>query len=348
MPFQIRYLNDLLKLSETSVATSISIHENLFAKLNAAGIATTFARKVLPEWWDAAVASTPSGLQQTYMYLARGLNLDLVSLVSPSAPLKFLGAQRKFKLNKNVEEQDVSISAHYATAIAKIALKACDLTQMPVPADPVELRNLILQNHKCVSLEALLLWCGKASIPVLHIDKLPGKKMTGLVVREGNKFAIVLSKKATPSHHVFHLAHELGHIARGHLSTDGFVADQNIGGPDNGDADEKEADAYAIRLLNGRAVEYRASFNIKSGKALYLAAQVKAEQEKIDVGHIILNYGFAQNAMAIAAMALRYIPGEADGAKVINQAFFKALDSNLLSEDQLNLLQTATNTDAFP
>lgn len=312
-----------------------------------AGITTTFARKVLPEWWDIAVASTPSGLQQTHMYLARGLNLDLTSLVSPAEPLKFLGAQRKFKLNKNVEEQDVSISAHYATAIAKIALKACRATQMSVPNDPVELRSSILQNHKCVSLEALLAWCNKASIPVLHIDKLPGKKMTGLVVREGNKFAIVLSKKATPSHHVFHLAHELGHIARGHLSGDGFVADQNIGGPDNGDADEKEADAYAIRLLNGRSVEYRASFSIKSGKALYSAALVKAEQEKIDVGHIILNYGFAQNAMPIAAMALRYIPGESDGAKVINQAFFKTLDSSLLSEDQLNLLQTATNFTAF-
>lgn len=277
------------------------------------------------------------------MYLARGLNLDLTSLVSATEPLKFLGAQRKFKLNKNVEEQDVSISAHYATAIAKVALKACDARQMAVPSDPVELRNAILQSYKCVSLEALLAWCNQAGIPVLHIDKLPGKKMTGLVVREDNKFAIVLSKKATPSHHVFHLAHELGHIARGHLSGDGFVADQNIGGSDNGDADEKDADAYAIRLLNGKSVAYRASFKIRNGKALYTAAQNTAEHEKIDVGHIILNYCFAQGVMGMAATALREIPGESDGATVINQAFFKTLDSSLLSEDQLNLLQIATN-----
>ena len=205
----------------------------------------------------------------------------------------------------------------------------------------------ILQTHKCVSLEALLAWCRNANIPVLHIDKLPGKKMTGLVVREGDKFAIVLSKKATPSHHVFHLAHELGHIARGHLSNDGFVVDEKIGGSDNGDADEKEADAYSIRLLNGKSVAYRATFKIRSGKALYKAAQSTAEDEKIDVGHIILNYAFAQGVMGMAAMALREIPGESDGAKVINQAFFKTLDRDLLSEDQLNLLQTAINFSAL-
>lgn len=278
------------------------------------------------------------------MYLARGLNLDLSSLVSPAEPLKFLGAQRKFKLNKDVQEQDVSISAHYATAMAKIALKACDATQMAVPSDPVELRNSILQSYKCVSLDALLAWCNQAGIPVLHIDKLPGKKMTGLVVREDNRFAIVLSKKATPSHHVFHLAHELGHIARNHLSNDGFVADEKIGGSDNGDADEKEADAFAIRLLNGKEVAYKTVSVLRNGVALYKAALTKATQEKIDVGHIILNYGNAQNAHPLANSALKNIPGESDGAKVINQAFFKSLDSSLLSEDQINLLQTATKS----
>jgi hypothetical protein len=323
------------------VATTLHPIDSLYARLNAAGISTGFARKVLPAWWDNAVALTPSGLQQAQMYFARAFNIDLASLSQPTANFKFLMGERKFKLSKNVAEQDVSTSAHFATAMAKVALAGFAKAQTTVPADPIALRTELLQHHSCVSLSALLDWCAAAGIPVLHIDKLPGKKMTGLVVRDDNRFAIVLSKKGTPSHHVFHLAHELGHIAQGHLQGNGFVADESIGGADNLDADEKEADAYAIRLLNGKDAAYRARTALRSGKQLYTAALTMSKQEKIDVGHIILNYGFAQKNMGMATMALRYIPGEADGANVINDALFKALNTDALSEDQLDLLRTA-------
>ena len=323
------------------MATTQHPIDSLYARLGAAGIAAAFARKVLPAWWDNAVAHTPSGLQQAQMYFARAFNIDLASLAQPSAPLAFLGAERKFKLSKNVAEQDVFTSAHFATAMAKVALTGCAKLQITVPPDPIALRTELLKTNDCVHLAALLAWCAKAGIPVLHIDKLPGKKMTGLVVRENDRFAIVLSKKGTPSHHVFHLAHELGHIALGHLQGNGFVADESIGGADNLDADEKEADAYAIRLLNGRDAAYRASSALRSGKQLHRAALAVSKQEKIDVGHIILNYGFAQKNMGMAAMALRCIPGEADGAKVINDALFKAVNKDALSEDQLDLLRIA-------
>jgi hypothetical protein len=324
------------------VATTLHPIDSLYARLNAAGISTGFARKALPAWWDNAVALTPSGLQQAQMYFARSFNIDLASLAQPKGALQFLVGERKFKLSRNVTEADVSVSAHYVTAMAKLALRGFKKTQTIVPLDPVALRNELLKKNDCVSLAALLAWCAGAGIPVLHIDKLPGKKMTGLVVREDDRFAIVLSKKVRPAHLLFHLAHELGHIGHQHLAVNGFVADQSIGQTDAGDADEKEADAYAIRLLNGKEVAYRAGTALRSGTALYKAALSKAKQEKIDVGHIILNYGNAQGVHALATNALKLIAGEADGAKVVNQAFFKVLDTAALSEDQLDLLQTAT------
>lgn len=325
------------------MASTLNPIDSLYDRLNAAGIGTGFARKALPAWWDNAVALTPSGLQQAQMYFARAFNIDLASLAQPKGVLQFLGAERKFKLSKNVAEQDVSTSAHFATAMAKVALKGFGKAQTTVPVDPIALRAELLKNHSCVSMTALLAWCAAAGIPVLHIDKLPGKKMTGLVVREDDRFAIVLSKKNTPSHHVFHLAHELGHIALGHLQGNGFVADESIGGADTLDADEKEADAYAIRLLNGKDAAYHARTALHSGKQLYTAALATAKLEKIDVGHIILNYGFAQKNMGLAHTALKHISGETDGSKVINNAFFKALNINALSEDQLDLLHAATS-----
>ena len=327
-----------------TVATTPNPLDSLMRRLNAAGIPTGFARKVLPAWWHDDIAQSKSGLQQAQMYFARAFNIDLASLAQARAELRFCDTQRKFKLSRNVVESDVSVSAHFAGAIAKVALHGFKAAQTVVPKDPVNLRADVLAGHPCVSLVALLAWCAGAGIPVLHIDKLPGKKMTGLVVRANGRFAIVLSKKGTPAHLLFHLAHELGHIAHGHLTDDGFVADQSIGGADAGDAEEKEADAYAIRLLNGRSVSYGASSAaaIRSGKALFTAALAKAQQEKIDVGHIILNFGNAQKNHGLAATALKYVPGESDGIQVVNNAFFAALNSDGLSEDQFDLLQVAT------
>ena len=321
---------------------------SLLTRLGSAGVPAVFARMALPAWWDDEIAQSKSGLQQAQMYFARAFHIDLVSLAQSNGPVQFQETQRKFKLSRNVAESDVSVSAHFATAIANLALVGVGSEQSIVPKDPVELRAAILKKNNCVSLSALLDWCAEANIPVLHIHKLPGKKMTGLVVREDGRFAIVLSKKGTPAHLLFHLSHELGHIANGHLQGNGFVADEKIGGADVGDADEKEADAYAIRLLNGREVRYGpgASSVIRSGAALYKAALTKANQEYIDVGHIILNYGNSQQSHALATMALKSIPGESDGIKVVNNAFFQSLDTDKLSDDQLALLETATGYSA--
>lgn len=325
-----------------STTSNNPIH-SLLSRIASVGVPAVFARKALPVWWDDEVALSKSGLQQAQLYFARAFHIDLASLAQSHGPVNFQETQRKFKLSRNVAESDVSVSAHFATAMGNLALAGFRADQCEVPKDPVELRTAILKTHNCVSLSALLAWCAQANIPVLHIDKLPGKKMTGLVVREHLRFAIVLSKKGTPAHLLFHLAHELGHIANGHLKGNGFVADEKICGADVGDADEKEADAYAIRLLNGREVSYRPGTVIRSGAALYKAALLKATQEKIDVGHIILNFGNSQQNHALAAVALKSTPGEADGIKLVNAAFFQALDSDKLSEDQFELLKSATS-----
>lgn len=317
---------------------------SLLTRLSSAGVPMGFARMALPAWWDDEIAQSKSGLQQAQMYFARAFHIDLFSLAQSHGPVLFQETQRKFKLSRNVAESDVSVSAHFATAMANLALTGFGVEQAVVPKDPVALRAAILEKHDCVSLSALLTWCAEANIPVLHIHQLPGKKMTGLAVREDGRFAIVLSKKGTPAHLLFHLAHELGHIANGHLQGNGFVADEKIGGADAGDADEKEADAYAIRLLNGKEVRYGpgGSSVIRSGAALYKAALAKATQERIDVGHIILNYGNSQQSHALANAALKSIPGESDGIKVVNSAFFQTLEAGKLSDDQLELLKTAT------
>ena len=242
-------------------------------RLRAAGLPESFARRALPSWWDDEIALSPSGLQQAQLYFARAFHIDLPSLALAQGAVQFQASRHKFKLSRNVAESDVTLSAHYATAMAHVALVGASLGQTLVPKDPLALRNGILQTQRCVDLPALLAWCSEAHIPVLHIHQLPTKKMTGLVVQKDGRFAIVLCKKGSPAHLLFHLAHELGHIANGHLQGNDFVVDQNIGrndAGDAGDAEEKEADAYAIRLLNGSYARYSPGpgSQIRSGAAL--------------------------------------------------------------------------------
>lgn len=328
---------EMIKTATTTPMT------NLFTHLQGVGIAKAFARKMLPDWWDDSITSSDAGLQQAQLYLSRAFNLDIASLTNQETPLRFRQVVHKFKMNKNVSEGRLAASAHYATAIARVALQATAETYTPPPANPSELREQILQIAQCVDLPALLGWCKAAGIPILHIERLPGIKMTGLAIRMSGRFAVVLSRKAHPSELLFHLAHEIGHIAKGHLNNDGFLVDQQIGKADRDDADEKEADAYAIRLLNGAAVKYSAGSRVVSPVRLYEAAKALSKHERIDVGHIILNYGHAQEQFPLAKAALKHVTVSDYGSAVINSALFESINDEHLSEDQLILLHTATD-----
>lgn len=316
----------------------------LLSRLGKAGIPSSFAKRMLPAWWDDTVADDPAGLQQAQLYFARAFNIELQSLADEKALPRFRSNLHKFKLSKNVAEKDVSVGANYVTGIARLALQGFAKEQRLPPRDPAELRKEILTTSECVSLPAVLAWCAAAGIPVLHINKLPGKKMAGLVVRDGGRFAIVLSKMGHPAYLLFYVGHELGHIAHGHLSADGFVADEKIdeGSPD---VDEREADTYATCLLNGRDLRYTATGKIINARFLCQAAISKGKEWHVDPGHIIANYGHNQKSYALANSALAELGPPSHGAAVVNDAFYRALEPGLLSDDQLALLRIATSQD---
>ncbi len=314
--------------------------KGLYAQLASIGIKKSFASRVLPDWWDDEAATTPSGMQQAQLYMARAFNLDIASLNDDNASPRFRQVEHKFKLQKDATEDKVTASAHFATAMARLALTATETPYQSVPTDPEILRNLILADHEAVTLPALLAYCQSAGIPVLHAANMPGPKMTALAIRLDDRFTIVLSKKGHPANQLFYLAHELGHIARGHLEQDGFLADEKIGDSDD-DADEKEADAYAIRLLNGGPMKFRSHESIRSGLRLCELACASAKKFKIDPGHIILNYGHSQSEFKVANAALNHLPVTKDGARLVNDFFLKTINPDRLSDDQLDLLRIA-------
>jgi hypothetical protein len=327
-----------LNINDRAAVAKTSVRNNpmpaLYQRLAQLGIRPILARKALPDWWDDDIALTPAGRQQAELFFSVAFNLDLKSFENSTSPLKFLAINCKYKLTRNLSEKQVETGANFINAIAKIALQGMDAKSSTVPLNPLDIRETILKTNDCVNLDSLLRWCYAARIPVVFVDRIPGRKMAGLVVRDQNSYAIALCKKGSRSHLLFYLAHELGHIGHNHLSIDGFVADVKCPGTNSQDADEKEADAYAIRLINGASVAYSATGIIDSAQKLYTAANQSGQQWHIDVGHIILNYGFSQKNFALANSAIKLVPNFSTGAETVNELFWQQVGSNLSLEKQ--------------
>ena len=171
--------------------------------------------------------------------------------------------------------------------------------------------------------------------------------MTGLAVRVADRYAVILGHSKHPAYMLFNLAHELGHIVSGHLQRDGFVADEKIGRAETGDADEKQANAFASVLLNGQALQYKsANGRFMTAMTLKDAAMRKSGELKVDAGHIILNYahsaGGSPTSYATASAALKLLPVEAKGELIIDRSLSRSIHWDLLSEDQVELIQAAT------
>lgn len=317
--------------------------DSLYARLGKTGMSRTFARGLLPDWWDDSLGSVPSALLQAQLIISTGMNFELRSVRDSSAKIEFASAHRKFKLNRSVDAASIQLSAEYATGMAKLAAQAIKAPYIPPPPDAMSIRNRLLSTHHCVDLPALLEYCTRVGIPVLHITELPGKKMDAVAIRQNGRSAIVLCKKANASYLLFHLAHEIGHIALGHLgNVDGTLVDVaiNSGGED---ADELAADAFAVQLLNGSDARYSSTAKFMSGQGLAVAAVNYGQQNRIDPGHIVLNYAHVAKNFAIANVALKLLHS-VPSTEIVNRNLMDQVSLDALSDDQAAMLTKALAT----
>ncbi len=310
----------------------------LCARVTQTGISREFVRRALPVWWEDSIAETPAGLQQACLYLAQAFNLDPRSIYSVDTEVRFRTAERKFKLSRNMKEADVTPSANYASAMARLALAAFTTAPSPISSDPTELRKAILHARGVVNLESLLAWCGSVGIPVMHIADMPGKKMLAVAIRSNGKFAVVLSRKGATSEMLFWLAHEIGHIALGHLALDGFIADEKEGAEQ--DTEEVEANDFAIKLLNGRPANYTLG-RFMAAQSFAATAVQHGKANAIDPGHVILNVAKNMKAFPLGKAALKFLTDQDDACGKVNRSFRAHADLDQLSGDQVALLDQA-------
>jgi Predicted Zn peptidase len=318
----------------------------IYEKISNAGFNRAFINRLLPEWWDESLAETPAGKQYASLHLARIFSLAPDSLKDESGTASFcFDGHHRFKHRVNVGEDDLTVATAVAYSAARIAANNFGIDYDPdVNLEWASVRGRLLEESPYVTLPSLVRFCHTSGIPVVFIKNFPAKacKMAGMALMCSGRPVIVLTQPQKYGYMLFDLAHELGHIAKGHLkdSEDGVFVDRKIDSGITADL-EGEANSYAFGLMSGKEALRIIPETGRFMKADQLARAAKhfGEVNAVDPTHVVLNYGFSQKQWPAAMTALKLLcAGKPVDQDVVRTMLMEDIDQDYISEDDLELL----------
>ena len=318
----------------------------IYSRFSRAGLNSDYIRKLLPDWWDEQLAETPSGRQYASLHIARMFSILPDSLKEDSESVCFnFGGSHKYKHRQNVAESDLYIATAVAYAAAGIVASNF---KVPYDAsavlDPLVIRTQILTKEPWVSLDSLVSFCHSIGIPVVYLKSLPrkAKKMAGLALMSHGRPVIVLTQPKKYGYMLFDLAHELGHIAKGHLNAENgqCYVDAKI---ENASTDniEQEANEFAFQVISGKkTLRIVPTDRMLNGAELACAARQYGNTNHIDPTHIALNYGFEQSCWGVAVNAVKILCANKDSDQDFVKTMMKSgMDLGNIHEDDLKVLE---------
>lgn len=182
----------------------------------------------------------PAFLADTFAWAKEAL----LSGVPETSPLS--GAVQ-FKV-PNGQQPTESPLVHLGFSVARLARTAFAVPPYrPIPANPSIIRQEAVDAHGQITLPSLLDWTWRRGIPVLpmsgsgafaaavlEVDHAPT-----IIIKESRRLAVIW---------LFDLAHELGHLALGHVHH-GLIDVNLFAEPSISDRDEQAANDFALELL---------------------------------------------------------------------------------------------------
>lgn len=293
-----------------------------------AGLSQELVSAALPDWWTQDESASSSAKTMVSLLLARRLSLDPETLLDDNVPVGFLHTgPTKFKHMRLADGGRKQALVAFAQGVSRILFSATSvMSAIPVPENPLELRDAIMSGGRpFVSFGDVLAACWSLGVPVLHLRLFPAqtKGVTAIAVRLAGRHAILVARESGyEAQYMFHVAHELGHIALGHLKNTVAIVDADPLDPENSvdelihDDEECAADEYAQTLLSGVpnfSVE-RANNNAQFGTARELAdvAARTGAQLGIDPSHIVLSFAYSSNSWGMAMAALKHLPQQTE------------------------------------
>ncbi|WP_201011456.1 ImmA/IrrE family metallo-endopeptidase [Rhodococcus sp. NKCM2511] len=256
--------------------------------------------------------------------------------------------EARFKNLGTVTEAEQQVLTGFGMAVGRTAISATPGNFWPIPASALELREAILSSSQSVGISELISTCWAIGIPVLStkIFPLAKKSMHAMSVRLDNRYCIIIGLYSKyPAKISFTVAHELGHIALGHLEESGALFD--IVDPtdvDNPDHEEREADRYALQLLTGSE---RPDFipQLPEYNGTMLARSLMDHPVPgVDSGVVALCTAFKNQKWKESYSALKMLPrqhSEFDvGDQIINPLAQAQFDLGAIDDDRAEFLAT--------
>lgn len=328
--------------------------DDVLKRAAGAGYKKPFVEKiVLPDWWEDEIAQTPAGREAGIGYLALRLGLSAPSLREGEHAERIQQAGVKYKMRENVAEADLDPAKAVASWALRMALCAMPETPREALSAEAHRTRILAGGAPWVDFEHVLDACWDLGIPVLPIANPGGrKKMDGLAARFTGRFGIALCGAfSSPSKQAFILAHELGHIASGHLASDGVIVDEGTterAAEGSHDAEEDEANGYARALL----LPHFESFLHpgQSGQSLAAWARRHAGHFQIDPAFLASNWGHTQKQSGkpkwnVVGAALRELEAGRDALAMMQHAVEDRLEWGCLSEEEADYLRRLTGLD---
>ncbi|MBB6560043.1 hypothetical protein HNP48_002715 [Acidovorax soli] len=321
-----------------------NIEDKLVNKLLGIGLPQTLVDASIPDWWVPEDNDSLSARTLASLLLARRLNLDPQTLLDDGVPVGFLHTgPTKFKHMRLAEGPRRDALVGFSMGVGRILLSMLDSSSTrPVPADPLALRRALMFGRPFVSFGDVIAACWSLGVPVLHLRLFPAqtKGVTAIAVRLGERHAILVARESgLDAQYMFHVAHELGHIALGHLNGAGAIIDADPYDPANhvdeliDDDEERAADEYAQALLTGQH-----SFSVMRGhgesshnsvgtaRELASHAMQTGQRLNIDPGHIVMSFGYSTREWPLAFAAAKLLPQQEEKpATLVNRILWQQL-----------------------
>jgi len=302
------------------------------------GLSESAISAAWPEWWSDSADASPSAQAELRFSIARKLGLDPRSLFDNGAPRFVWDESAKYK-NFSGSPGDRPAIASFGTALATLLLTATPASETSiVGTSALELRHAMLaRGRPFVELRDLMALSWGLGIPVVHLRVYPltSKRMCAMSAMVAGRFATLLARDAAyPAPIAFHLAHEIAHIALGHVQDGGTIIDMTDP-TDEGqseDAEESTADVYALELLTGRPKpDIVVHGQGRSARELARQARKAGAANQIEPGTLALCVGFLTGDWQLANAALRHIYSSA-------QAVWEQINGFALHQMQLDRL----------
>jgi hypothetical protein len=320
--------------------------QQLRKRLKKVGLSDLAINAAWPTWWSDEADASTSAQTELRFSIARKLGLNPHSLLEDDREPVFIWKdEARFKHLSRESEIEKSAITSFGAALGRVLISAQPSWKSISGASALDLRNAILHSQPYVRLLDLISLSWSVGIPVIHLRVFPWprKRMAAMSIGLDARSAILLAKDSMyPAHVAFYLAHELAHIALGHLGGQRVVVDfedsdllNRAEPPGVPDMEEIEADEYALDLLTGESQPRVLSINKHAGARSLADAALRASKElKIEPGTLALCFGASTGDWGIANGAMRYIYSSPSAVwRVVNQIAIKQLSLAEIPED---------------